>query len=100
MLGFLFAVGFSQYFDVVGYDLNESRINQVASGFDSTFETQREQLVANQKLRFTNRIADLADCNCYIVTVSQRRLINGTDQICPRLNKQAMSWPSLFLQET
>ena len=68
-VGLPLAVGFSQYFDVVGYDLNESRINQVASGFDSTFETQREQLVANQKLRFTNRIAELADCNCYIVTV-------------------------------
>ena len=39
------------------------------NGFDNTLEVDTDELKKSEKLVFSNDIADIADCNVYIVTV-------------------------------
>jgi len=68
---------FATQFPVVGFDINEARVQELQSGTDSTLEVDNETLqkvlVSNpngQKgLYCTSHVADIANCNYYIVTV-------------------------------
>jgi UDP-N-acetyl-D-galactosamine dehydrogenase len=68
---------FATQFSVVGFDINQSRVDTLQSGTDSTLEVDDETLqrVLVQKvstakgLYCSTQIADIADCNYYIVTV-------------------------------
>jgi UDP-N-acetyl-D-galactosamine dehydrogenase len=68
---------FATRFPVVGFDINTSRVEALQSGTDSTLEVDNETLqkvlvqeLSTQKgLYCTSQIADIADCNYYIVTV-------------------------------
>jgi UDP-N-acetyl-D-galactosamine dehydrogenase len=68
-VGLPLAVEFGKKYDVIGFDLKESRIDELKSGKDSTLETSPEQLASAQLLRFTTEYRELADCNRFIVTV-------------------------------
>ncbi len=68
---------FATKYSVVGFDINESRVNSLKSGTDTTLEVEDEVL---QKVLITNvdeekglycttSINDIQDCNYYIVTV-------------------------------
>jgi UDP-N-acetyl-D-galactosamine dehydrogenase len=62
---------------VVGFDINESRVSSLKSGTDTTFEVSddalQEVLLDRPNdavgLYCTSVLADIADCNYYIVTV-------------------------------
>jgi len=68
---------FATKFPVIGFDINEDRIKELQSGTDSTLEVEdtvlKEVLKDSPKmdngLYCTNIIANIADCNYYIVTV-------------------------------
>lgn len=69
---------FATKYPVVGFDINQSRINGLRSGTDSTLEVSDEVLRSvlvdgfdsNQKgLLCSATLDDIADCNYYIVTV-------------------------------
>jgi UDP-N-acetyl-D-galactosamine dehydrogenase len=68
---------FATQFSVVGFDINVARVKALQSGTDSTLEVDEETLqkvlvqkTGSQKgLYCTSQIADIADCNYYIVTV-------------------------------
>ncbi len=68
-VGLPLAVEFGKKFDVLGFDINLSRINELRSGHDSTLEVSDEELQAVPQLEFSNSVCDLASCNIYIVTV-------------------------------
>jgi UDP-N-acetyl-D-galactosamine dehydrogenase len=68
-VGLPLAVEFGRIRPVVGFDINQRRIDQLRAGEDVTLETSREELMAARQLSFTTEVADLRDCNCYIVTV-------------------------------
>jgi UDP-N-acetyl-D-galactosamine dehydrogenase len=68
-VGLPLAVEFGRIRPVVGFDINQRRIDQLRAGEDVTLETSREELTAARQLSFTTEVADLRDCNCYIVTV-------------------------------
>lgn len=55
-------------FEVIGFDVDMSRIDELRSGYDRTNEIQTEDLVAAQ-LALTAVLDELADANFYIVTV-------------------------------
>jgi UDP-N-acetyl-D-glucosamine/UDP-N-acetyl-D-galactosamine dehydrogenase len=68
---------FATKYTVVGFDINESRVNALKNGVDSTLEID---LVSLKKvllesngdsigLYCTSKIEEIADCNYYIVTV-------------------------------
>ena len=68
-VGLPLAVEFGRKRPVVGFDINQGRIDQLKAGNDFTLETTREELVAAKHLSYTTDLDDLRACNCYIVTV-------------------------------
>ena len=68
-VGLPLAVEFAKKRDVVGFDVNASRIEALRAGHDSTLEVSDKEMRAANRLRFTCDLSDLADCNVYIVTV-------------------------------
>lgn len=68
-VGLPLAVEFGKRRPVVGFDINQARIEALRRGEDETLETDAEDLAAADQLSFTTTIDDLADCTIYIVTV-------------------------------
>ena len=68
---------FATQYSVVGFDINQSRIDSLKQGIDSTLEIDSESLqqvlvaisTAANGLYCTSTLADIADCTYYIVTV-------------------------------
>ena len=68
-VGLPLAIEFSKKRNVIGFDINKKRIEQLKSGVDETLETTENELQAAKKLIFTNHINILKSANCYVVTV-------------------------------
>jgi len=75
-VGLPLAVEFGKKYKTFGFDINESRIKELNSGYDCTLEVEGEKLQAVLKdyshpegLYCTNSLEDIRDCNIYIVTV-------------------------------
>ena len=68
-VGLPLAVEFGKKYSVVGFDINSQRIQQLKSGHDFTLEVNSDELSQATQLKYTDNLADLADCNVYIVTV-------------------------------
>ena len=68
-VGLPLAVEFGKKFNTTGLDINESRIKELNSGFDSTLEVEKELLASSDKLSFTSNINDAKACNVFIITV-------------------------------
>ncbi|PKH64263.1 Vi polysaccharide biosynthesis UDP-N-acetylglucosamine C-6 dehydrogenase TviB [Psychrobacter sp. 4Dc] len=63
------AVEFGKHHSVVGFDINTDRIAELISGTDHTLEINNEELSQATHLSFSSEIADLQECNFFIVTV-------------------------------
>lgn len=68
-VGLPLAVEFGRKRSVVGFDINQRRIDELKAGNDFTLETTAEELAAAKHLSYTTSLDDLRACNCYIVTV-------------------------------
>ncbi len=68
-VGLPLALEFSKKFEVIGYDIEDSRIRELKSGIDRNLETKGSKLKKIKSLYFTNNIKDLNKANVYIVTV-------------------------------
>jgi UDP-N-acetyl-D-galactosamine dehydrogenase len=68
-VGLPLAVEFSRIRSVVGFDINPKRISELSSGHDHTLEVSNDELRLASALTFTANVADLKQCNVYIVTV-------------------------------
>jgi UDP-N-acetyl-D-galactosamine dehydrogenase len=70
-VGLPLAHAFSEKYDVVGFDINKSRIDELNSGFDRTEELSESQVkeAINNGMKFSLDLEDIKDCNIYIVTV-------------------------------
>ncbi|WP_027730699.1 Vi polysaccharide biosynthesis UDP-N-acetylglucosamine C-6 dehydrogenase TviB [Variovorax paradoxus] len=68
-VGLPLAVEFGKKRDVVGFDINPKRIAELRVGRDHTLETTPEELKAASRLAFSSDLADLRDCEIFIVTV-------------------------------
>jgi len=69
-VGLPLAVAFAEKMPVVGFDINQDRIDELASGYDRTLEIEDELLASvSQNLNYTLHLADAKDCNIYIITV-------------------------------
>ncbi|MCJ0971245.1 nucleotide sugar dehydrogenase [Mammaliicoccus sciuri] len=67
-VGLPVAVAFGKQQEVVGFDINEKRINELKSGYDRTNEVLDEDL-AKSNIKFTNQIEDLSKADFIIVAV-------------------------------
>ena len=70
-VGLPLAHAFSKKFQVVGFDINEPRVEELRSGYDRTLELTDDEVkesITNGMVYSTN-MDDIKDCNVYIVTV-------------------------------
>jgi UDP-N-acetyl-D-galactosamine dehydrogenase len=68
-VGLPLAIEFGKQRSVVGFDINQVRVDELRSSQDHTLEASPEELKAALYLSFTTDMADLIECNCFIVTV-------------------------------
>ena len=76
-VGLPLAAAFAEKYPVVGFDINQGRVNELKSGHDHTLELADDELkaVLVEGLESGNGLLpsfnaeDLASCNVYIVTV-------------------------------
>ncbi len=68
-VGLPLAVYLSRHFPVIGFDVDQSRIEQLGQGIDRTRELTDAELNASRRISCTADAKALADCNFYIVTV-------------------------------
>ena len=68
-VGLPLAVEFGKLFNVVGFDINVNRINELKSGFDRTKEVDSIELKSAAKLSYSNTLSDLKEVNYFIITV-------------------------------
>ena len=68
-VGLPLAVEFGKVLDVVGFDINGERINELKKGYDRTREVEPDELSAATKLKVSSNADDLKAVNYFIVTV-------------------------------
>jgi len=68
-VGLPLAVEFGKKVQVIGFDINKKRIDELKSGIDLTLEVSEAELAQSSLLAFTSSLEDIRKCNCYIVTV-------------------------------
>lgn len=68
-VGLPLAVEFGKKRDVVGFDINRERIEELRGGRDHTLETTPEELADAKRVLYTTDRDDLRSCNTFIVTV-------------------------------
>jgi len=68
-VGLPLAVEFGKKRMVVGFDINQARINNLKNSVDSTLEVTPEELKGATHLSYTTNLDDVKDCEIFIVTV-------------------------------
>jgi len=69
-VGLPLAVAFAEKFEVVGFDIDKSRIKDLENGDDNTFEVDKKLLESvRSNITFTSDILETKDCDIFIVTV-------------------------------
>jgi UDP-N-acetyl-D-galactosamine dehydrogenase len=71
-VGLPLAIEFAKKYAVVGFDINENRIEELKGGLDHTKEANLEELkevLASAEITLSSHLPDISNCNIYIVTV-------------------------------
>jgi UDP-N-acetyl-D-glucosamine/UDP-N-acetyl-D-galactosamine dehydrogenase len=68
-VGLPLAVEFGKIMDVIGFDIDEARINELRKFNDRTGETEKKAIEASKRLQFTTNVEELRDVSIYIITV-------------------------------
>ena len=68
-VGLPLAVAFASKFEVIAFDTNESRINEIKEGFDRTGEVSVDEMALAKGLHLTAREIELETANFYVITV-------------------------------
>lgn len=68
-VGLPLAVEFGKKYFTIGFDINETRIEELKKGHDRTLEVNTEELKESKHLSFTTNIEKLKEATIYIVTV-------------------------------
>lgn len=68
-VGLPLAVEFGKKYQVIGFDINEKRIDELKKGKDRTLEVSSEELAEAKKLSLTSKLVELKKANIFIITV-------------------------------
>jgi len=68
-VGIALAVEFGKLRPVLGFDINDARIAELASGKDSTLEVTTSDLASAEQLKYSSDRTKLEECGIFIVTV-------------------------------
>lgn len=82
-VGLPLAVEFGKKRPVIGFEINQSRVDELLKGHDSTLETTDEDLKSAQYLEYTTNINDITDAQIYIVAVPTPTDKNNRPDLTP-----------------
>lgn len=68
-VGLPLAIEFAKSRPVLGFDINKHKIQELEKGFDRSNEFKPSELELAKGLHYSCSIKDLAECDCYIITV-------------------------------
>ena len=68
-VGLPLATVFGKLHNVVGFDIDASRISELKEEQDRTGEVSSEDFKTSKHLQFTSLIGDIKHCNIFIITV-------------------------------
>ena len=89
-VGLPLAVEIGKLRNVVGFDINYSRIKELNSFVDITRECTADQLKSAKNLIFSNRLNDIKDSQIYIITVPTPVDLNNKPDLGPLLSASKM----------
>ena len=78
-------IAFSKIDEVVGFDINNKRIDHLSNGIDKNNEVSKEDLI-NPNITFTNNIKDIKSANFHIVAVPTPVGINNDPDLSPLIS--------------
>ncbi len=78
-------IAFSKIDEVVGFDINNQRIDHLSNGIDKNNEVNKEDLI-NPNITFTNNIKDIKSANFHIVAVPTPVGINNDPDLSPLIS--------------
>lgn len=84
-VGLPLAHAFSEKYDVIGFDIDKIRIDELNNGYDRTLELSASQVKSALKngLKFTVDLNDIKNCNIFIVTVPTPINANNEPDLLP-----------------
>ena len=83
-VGLPLAIAFAEKdFDVIGFDLNQEKIDKYLQGIDPTNEVGNEKIKTVKNLKFTSNEKDISDSNFIIVAVPTPVLKNKSPDFRP-----------------
>lgn len=85
-VGLPLAVEFGKHRPVIGFDINEKRVQELKDGLDITLEVSSDELEMATSLKFTTELDNIADYNFYIITVPTPIDDNNAPDLTPLEN--------------
>ena len=83
-VGLPLAIAFAEKgFDVIGFDLNQEKIDKYLQGIDPTNEVGNEKIKTVKNLKFTSNEKDISESNFIIVAVPTPVLGNKSPDFRP-----------------
>ncbi|MGZ3755650.1 MAG: nucleotide sugar dehydrogenase [Mucilaginibacter sp.] len=97
-VGLPLAIEFAKKYDVLGFDINVNRVNELKEGIDTTFEANIDDLITvtrpgggkSNGLTFSSDCTDLKRFNTFIVTVPTPVNLFKSPDLAPLLKASAM----------
>ena len=87
-VGLPVSVSFAKEYNVIGYDINSKRVNELNDFNDKTLEVTTKRLKQSlaKNLTLTNNIQELKSCNVYIITVPTPINLDKSPDLNPLLS--------------
>ncbi len=84
-VGLPLALAFSKKYQVIGYDLDNARVDALTKGNDITLQATEDALKSNPQLFFTTTLSEISKATIYIVTVPTPVHADKTPDLKPLL---------------
>ncbi|AMT95779.1 MULTISPECIES: nucleotide sugar dehydrogenase [Psychrobacter] len=89
-VGLPLACAFAKQYDVIGFDINTTRINELSNNIDKTREVTSEYLQNISRLNFISDTSELATANVFIITVPTPIDDNNLPDLSPLVKASQM----------
>ena len=89
-VGLPLACAFAKKYDVIGFDINEKRIDELSRGIDKTREITSDYLKNTSRLTFISSIGELSEANVFIITVPTPIDDNNLPDLTPLIKASHM----------
>ena len=85
-VGLPLTIEFGKKREVIGYDIDKSRIDDLSKSIDKTNECSKEEINEAKYASFTSNIEEIKNCNCFIITVPTPIDENNLPDLSPLKN--------------